>query len=153
MYVDELLKIAQNYADINSGCLKVHVGCLITKDSNIIALGANRCLPNFCITARGCLRVELYGENSKEHRNPEDCRAIHAEIDAIAHSREPLVGSTIYVTRYPCEACAKAIVSAGIAKVVYGRQQPISEYTRKIFEHYNIDVYHYKAFDSPDVLY
>ena len=153
MYVDNLFNIAQNYADINSGCLKVQVGCVITKDDSIIALGANRCIPNFCKTMRGCLRVELYGENSKEHRNPEDCRAIHAEIDAIAHSRESLVGSTLYGTRYPCEACAKAIVASGIAKVVYGRLQPISEQTRQIPEYHDVDVYHYRAFDNPDVPY
>jgi deoxycytidylate deaminase len=50
-------------------------------------------------------------------------RAVHAEMDAIisvARDGKPgLVGSTMYVTTYPCHNCAKHIVDAGIKRVVY----------------------------------
>ena len=127
------LDVAQAYANINSGCNKVAVGCAIVKDGRVVSLGANRAIPNLC-KVRGCLRVEKYGEDSKNHRNPEDCRAIHSEIDAIANARESLVGASIFVTRYPCEACARAIISAGISEVVYGGTTRISDQTLEMFE-------------------
>ena len=44
--------------------------------------------------------------------------AHHAEYKAIIGG--PSVrGCTLYVTKYPCEMCAKVVVQAGITKVVY----------------------------------
>lgn len=135
---EEFLSVAQSYADQKSGCNKVAVGSVIVKGGSIIAKGANRAIPDLCKT-KGCLRIEKYGEDSKNHRNPEDCRAIHSEIDAIANSKGyDLTGSSIYVTRYPCEACAKAIVSAGIAVVVYGGTARVSEQTLEILRSGNV---------------
>ena len=153
MFAGKMLKVASTYAKLHSGCIKVQVGCVIAKDSKILALGANRTIPNFCRTSRGCLRVEKYGENTKDHRNPEDCRAIHSEIDAICNSRDNLTGAVMYITRYPCEDCARAIVAAGIKKVVYGRDQEISPETARIFGYYNVDVLHYWKFTEEDVNY
>lgn len=145
------LELARNYAKENTGCTKVAVGSVIAKGNRIISMGANRAIPNLC-RVRGCLRVEKYGTNSKDHRNPEDCRALHSEIDAIAQTKEDLSGSTIYVTRYPCEGCARAIVAAGIKKVVYGRQQVISDMTREIFEYYDIQVIHASDYMEDDTV-
>lgn len=146
---ENMLTLAHNYAQMESGCQKVQVGCVITQYECIVALGTNRAIPDLC-KVRGCLREELYGNNSKVHRNPSDCRAIHSEIDAICHARQSLVGATIYVTRYPCEACARAIIAAGIAHVVYGRTQEITEETRKMFEDYNIECCHMSHWTAPD---
>ena len=117
--------------------------------------GANKTLPVNC-RAEGCRREELYGENSKDHRLPSDCRAIHSEVDAITTAARlgiPTKDSTMYVTRYPCEACARAIVSAKIKKVVYGRKQEISEETKKIFEAGNVSVEWLSDWDYEDVTF
>ena len=135
------LDTAKAYADIYSGCLKVAVGSLIVKDGDIISAGANRVLDNEC-RKYGCHRVRLYGEDSKSHRNPEDCLAIHSEIDAISKTRTSLSGATIYVTRYPCEGCAKAIIAAGIHRVYYGGTTKISPLTQKMFDFADIAVVH-----------
>lgn len=45
---------------------------------------------------------------------------IHAEMNAILNCTFPPVGCTLYVTGLPCSNCMKAIVQAGITKVVYG---------------------------------
>ena len=137
----QFLDTAQEYANRVSGCNKVAVGSAIVKDGKLVALGANRCLPDLCKTRRGCMRVELYGEDSKSHRNPEDCRAIHSEIDAIcsaASSGISVKGASIFVTRYPCEGCAKAIIAAGINCVYYGGTAQISEQTAKMFANYDV---------------
>ena len=154
----ELLDGANSYALSCSGCKKVAVGSVITDHmipSSARVFGANRTLPISC-KAGECLRVKKYGEASKLHRNPEDCRAVHSEIDAICTSAKfgiPTQGKSIFVTRYPCEACARAIVRAGITLVVYGRQQKISEETAKIFEFAGVHVIHCEDWDAPDVTY
>jgi dCMP deaminase len=47
---------------------------------------------------------------------------VHAEINAIASSRQDLRGSTLYVTWSPCRDCAKAIITAGVKEVVYRKE-------------------------------
>ena len=44
---------------------------------------------------------------------------VHAELNAILNSRKNLKGCRIYVTLFPCNECAKAIVQAGIKEVIY----------------------------------
>lgn len=135
-----LMDMAHTYAKEHSGCRKVKVGAIIVKDGQIVSIGANRTFPDLCIV-RGCMRVEKYGDDSKAHRMPEDCRALHSEIDAIANCPVSLTNATMYITRYPCEACARAIAAAGITTVYYGRLQPISDETRFIFENAGVDHY------------
>jgi len=46
-------------------------------------------------------------------------RTVHAELNAILASREPLHGCTIYVSPlHPCSQCAAAIIQSGITRVV-----------------------------------
>lgn len=137
------LDMAYLYAQKTSGCCKVAVGSLIEKDSVVVALGSNQAMPDLCKSPRGCLRVEKYGEDSKVHRNPADCRAIHSEVDAIcaaAMNGHSTKDATIFVTRYPCESCAKAIVAAGITQVIYGGTTNISEETQKILDAGHVDI-------------
>ena len=44
---------------------------------------------------------------------------VHAELNAILNSVQSLQDSTIYVSLFPCQECAKAIVQAGIHEVCY----------------------------------
>lgn len=141
----KFLDLADLYAKQFSGCSKVAVGSLIeSKYGEVIALGANRTHPDLC-KFRGCLRVEKYGNDSKAHRNPGDCRAVHSEIDAITAAASvgvSTMGGSIYVTRYPCENCARAIVSANIKTVYYGGSTRISPETAKIFECSGVEYYY-----------
>lgn len=147
------LDMAQLYANNMSGCKKVAVGSAIVWEGQIVSLGANRGVPDLCKTPRGCLRVEKYGEDSKSHRNPEDCRAIHSEIDAICSAAcmgIPLAGSSVFVTRYPCEGCAKAIIAAGITQVYYGGTALISEQTANMFECFGVTCIHVSDWKEDD---
>ena len=130
------LKMAGDYAKKMTGCTKVSVGsCIVTRFGAVI-LGANRVVQNRC-KKEGCHRIAKYGDNAKTHRNPDDCLALHSEIDAIgqaAFEGISLEGATIFITRYPCEACARAIIRAGIRNVIYGRSQEISPMTKQMFD-------------------
>lgn len=147
------LDTANSFADYFSGCNKVSVGSVIVdREGKILAAGANRSIPDKC-HSEGCLRVKKYGEASKDHRMPGDCRALHSEIDAItrvAKTHSSARNSTIYVTRYPCEACARAIVAAGIKRVLYGRKQEITDETIDIFASNDVFVARVSNWDAED---
>ena len=44
---------------------------------------------------------------------------VHAELNAILNSKYPVSGCTLYVSLFPCNECAKAIIQAGIRRIVY----------------------------------
>lgn len=151
-YDKRILDLAQEYADTHSTCVKVKVGSIIdTPDSVIFFYGYNHGVCN--CKENGCRRINLYGEASKLHRLPSDCDSIHSEIDAIceaARSGFSVRGATIYVTRYPCENCARAIVAAGIKRVVYGREETISPYTATILASGHVEVVHRLDWERED---
>lgn len=77
----------------------------------------------------------------------------HAERNAINAARDhgvPLVGATMYGTLFPCADCARAIVSAGIARLVVSNGDQDRDrdekwrdhyiYARKIFELGNVSI-------------
>lgn len=147
----QFLSLASLYAKQNSGCLKVQVGSVITTaDHKIISMGANRADRNLCVWNNSCYREEKHGTRSKIHRNPDDCRAIHSEIDAICSAQNNLKGCIIYITRYPCEACARAIARAGIKTVVFGRDTYISEMTSDILSHDDVEIVHVNDYKEED---
>lgn len=44
---------------------------------------------------------------------------VHAELNAILNSTRDLHGCTLYVSLFPCNECAKAIIQSGIRRIVY----------------------------------
>lgn len=44
---------------------------------------------------------------------------VHAELNAILNSPRSVRGCAIYVSLFPCNECAKAIIQSGIKKIVY----------------------------------
>lgn len=150
----QILDRANLYALKNSGCNKVQVGSAILTTAGSLIFGSNYVIGNLCVI-KGCQRIELYGEDSKNHRLPSDCRSLHSEINAICTAvanGKSTYSAKIYITRYPCEACARAIVAAGIREVYYGREQEISDQTKEIFDLGRVKVYWVKDWIEKDVL-
>ena len=89
------------------------VGCLIVKDTHIIAEGLNG-------TPRGFDNNCEYTDHVDHmYTKPE---VLHAESNAItklARSTNSSSGATVYVTCCPCFECAKLIIQAGITRVVF----------------------------------
>lgn len=44
---------------------------------------------------------------------------VHAELNAILNAPRSVRGCTLYVSLFPCNECAKAIIQSGIKKIVY----------------------------------
>lgn len=66
----------------------------------------------------------------------------HAEANAIASSRNSLVNCTLYVNLFPCNDCAKLIITAGIKKVVYRtkRNDKLHNISQMLFKQANIEL-------------
>ena len=89
--------------------------CLVSKDNRILSVGYNG------TPAR---------VNDNEMNWNRDCEwlyskypvVVHSEHNAIANyrgSQRDLIGSKLYVDLFPCSACAKLVVTAGIEEVIY----------------------------------
>ncbi len=63
------------------------------------------------------------GPNKVESTTPGESGMIHAEINALLKMdyNNPK-DKTIYVTLSPCRMCAKAIINAGVSRVVYDEE-------------------------------
>src|SRR3989338_2410083 len=104
------LKLAM-LASERSTCPRMHCGCVLVKDKNVIATGYNGSIPGdeHCEDV-GCLIVDNH------------CvRTVHAEMNALVQAAKrgnAIDGATAYVTNMPCTTCAKALIAAGIKRVV-----------------------------------
>jgi dCMP deaminase len=101
----------------NSYCKRKQVGALLVKDKMIISDGYNGTPFGF--------------ENKCEDENNITLPyVLHAEANAItkvAKSNNSSEGSTLYITTSPCIECAKLIIQAGIARVVFSEKYRITE--------------------------
>jgi dCMP deaminase len=104
------LKLAM-LASERATCPRMHCGCVLVKDRFVLATGYNGSLPGqpHCEDV-GCLVVDNH------------CvRTNHAEINALTQAAVHGVnikGSTAYITNMSCTTCAKALIAAGIKRVV-----------------------------------
>jgi len=99
-------------ASTRARCPRAHVGAVITMNKSIVAVsynaapsGSSHCEDTGCSFDAGHCII-----------------ATHAEINAIAGCARNGIktdGGEIIITHSPCHACAKAILRAGIIRVVY----------------------------------
>ncbi len=108
-----------------STCLRRQVGAIAVSDRRILATGYNGAPSGLAHCAEvGCLRTEQNVPSGERH---ELCRGLHAEqnviIQAALHGIS-IRGATVYCTNQPCVLCAKMLVNAGVAEVVYQGEYP-----------------------------
>lgn len=91
-------------------------------------VGAVILRPNKTICSMGYNGFPRQMEDKEEWWNNRDekyPRVIHAEMNALLNSKEPVHGMTLYCTHPCCEHCAKHIIGAGIAAVYFGTSEDI----------------------------
>ena len=104
------LKLAM-LASERATCPRMHCGCVLVTHKNVIASGYNGSIPgdDHCEDV-GCLVIDNH------------CvRTVHAEMNALVQAAKRghcVEGATAYVTNMPCTTCAKALITAGIKRVV-----------------------------------
>lgn len=110
-----------NVVATRSTCLRRQHGAVLVSRGAIISTGFNGapCGITSCDERGICRREAL---NIAPGTQYEQCEAVHAETNAIIQAARHGVatyGATLYVTGPPCLMCARAIVNAGIAEVVF----------------------------------
>ena len=87
--------------------------CIVRKDNKILSMGYNG-LP------RGCSDDEFPWCREGDPLDNKYMYTAHSELNAILNYRGgSLENAKLYVTLFPCNECAKAIIQAGITTVVY----------------------------------
>ena len=87
--------------------------CIVSPDNKILSMGYN----GFPI---GCSDDEFPWNREGEPLDNKYLYTTHSELNAILNYRGgSLEGSKIYVSLFPCNECAKAIIQAGIKTVIY----------------------------------
>jgi dCMP deaminase len=104
------LKLAMLVSE-RATCPRMHCGCVLVKDRQILATGYNGSIPGDAhCEDDGCMIIDNH------------CvRTIHAEINALLQCASHGVntsGAKAYVTNMPCTNCAKALIAAGISEVI-----------------------------------
>jgi len=89
------------------------VGAVIVDQNNkVVSIGYNG-LPV------GCSDDEFPWEREGNMLDSKYAYVVHAELNAILNSPRPVTGCTLYVSLFPCNECAKAIIQSGIRKIIY----------------------------------
>ena len=87
--------------------------CIVSDENKILSVGYNG-MPT------GCSDDDLPWEREGAFLDTKYPYVCHAELNAILNrSTGSLKNSRIYVSLFPCNECAKAIIQAGIREVVY----------------------------------
>ena len=87
--------------------------CIVNPEKKILTIGYNG-MPV------GCSDDEMPWDREGDPLETKYLYVCHAEFNAILNSGgRSLKDGTLYVTLFPCNECAKAIVQSGIKKVIY----------------------------------
>jgi dCMP deaminase len=121
-----------------STCIRRQVGAVVVKDKRVLATGYNGSPKG---TAHcedlGCIRDQMHIPSGTRH---ELCRGVHAEQNAVAQAAyfgTSIKDATIYTTTFPCSMCAKILINAGIAEVVYCDSY-VDDLSKRLFAETNI---------------
>ncbi len=116
--LDQYFMAFATVASLMSTCQHRKEGAVAVQGKRIIATGYNGApvgLPHCNVV--GCSRDGLVSGERLDI-----CRAVHAEENVLLQCAQygpSCKGATIYTTLQPCLGCAKSMVNAGIARVVY----------------------------------
>ncbi len=86
--------------------------CIVDQDHKVVSIGYNG-------FPRGCNDKIFPWKREGSMLNTKYAYAVHAELNAILNSPRSLKDTILYVSLFPCNECAKAIIQSGIKKIVY----------------------------------
>ena len=118
--------------------------CIVSDDNKILSIGYNG-LP------RGCSDDEFpWNRDNEDPYQNKYFYTTHSELNAILNYRGgSLEGAKLYVTLFPCNECAKAIIQTGIRTVVYESDKyaltPSTRASKRMFDAAGVRYYHYNA--------
>lgn len=87
--------------------------CIVDSDDKIVSTGYNGAPRGY--DDDKCMTWKREGE----FLDTKYAYVCHSELNAILNSQLPVKDCRIYVTLFPCNECAKAIIQSGIKEVIY----------------------------------
>ncbi len=107
--------------------------CIVSADNKILSMGYNG-LPMGCSDDE--FPWDREGDDPLATKYP---FVAHSELNAILNYRGgSLDGAKLYVSLFPCNECAKAIIQAGIRTVIYASDKyadaPMTRASRRMFD-------------------
>ena len=126
------MKIALAVSE-RSTCDRAMVGCVLVREKRILTTGFNG-------SPTGQAHCDEIGHLMVDGH----CvRTIHAETNAIIQAALHGVSTRdaiCYVTHLPCINCTKALINAGIARIVYGEAYRVDENASSFLEAAEIEL-------------
>ena len=112
---DEYFMGTVKMSSMRSKHLNTQVGCcIVSQENRILSVGYNG-------FPMGCSDDEFPWD--REGEDPLQTKYLyttHSELNAILnYTGGSLAGSKLYVSLFPCNECAKAIIQSGIKEVIY----------------------------------
>lgn len=141
---DEYFMAVAKLAGMRSKDPNSQVGCcIVSADNKILSMGYNG-------FPRGCSDDSFPW--ARENPDPLKTKYVyvtHSELNAILNYRGgSLEGSKLYVSLFPCNECAKAIIQAGIRTVIYDDDKydktPSVMASKMMFQASGVEFRHYK---------
>ena len=86
--------------------------CIVDGNNKVVSIGYNG-------FPMGCSDDEFPWGRVGGMQESKYAFVVHAELNAILNSPRSLAGCTLYVSLFPCNECAKAIIQSGIKEVIY----------------------------------
>lgn len=86
--------------------------CIVDAYRRVVSIGYNG-LPH------GCNDQDYPWQRDGEYLQTKYPYVVHAELNAILNAPRSVSGCDLYVSLFPCNECAKAIIQAGIKRVIY----------------------------------
>ena len=87
--------------------------CIVSEDNKILSMGYNG-------FPKGCSDDEFPWGREGDPLDTKYLYVTHSELNAILNYRGgSLEGAKLYVSLFPCNECAKAIIQSGIKEVIY----------------------------------
>ena len=116
--------------------------CIVSEDNKILSMGYN----GFPL---GCSDEEFPWAREGETVDTKYAYVTHSELNAILNYRGgSLQGAKLYVSLFPCNECAKAIIQSGIKTVIYDDDKyadsPASVASRRMFDAAGVEYRRYE---------
>ena len=112
-----------------SSCHRLHVGCVLVKDTRVISVGYNGFLPKL--------------PHTSIIRDDHEINTVHAEQNAITDCSKRGISCNnciAYITHYPCINCTKILIASGIKEIYYSCDYKNDEFAEKLLEMASIKI-------------
>ncbi len=116
--------------------------CIVSQDNKILSMGYNG-------FPKGCSDDDFPWNRDGDALDNKYFYTTHSELNAILNYRGgSLEGAKLYVSLFPCNECAKAIIQSGIKTVIYDSDKyenmPSTIASKRMLKAAGVEFYQYK---------